>query len=364
MKTLKHSKPLLFLLVSSAMIASCSKGGGGTKPKTNATDTVYTVAGTGSAGTANGTGTAASFTFPSSIVFAGNGVMVIGDFGNSLIRSLAVSSGAVGTIAGTGTEGLVNGPVTAAEFNGPANIALDASGNLFIADEQNNVIREITTTGNVTTVAGNGIAGYTDGPAASAQFNSPEAMAFDNSGNLYVADDHNHAIRKINLTTNAVSTYAGTGVAGFANGAVASATFNEPYGLAKDISGNLYVTDVLNNCIRKIDLSSGMVSTYAGTGTQGMTNGAAATATFYHPLGCTFDSGNNLYVADSYNNVIRRVSSAVNVITFAGSGFQGAANGPAATASFNFPIGVLVYTNYLYVADTHNDLIRKILIAQ
>lgn len=360
MKVLKQCKTLLFVIAAPAIISSCSKSS--SKPAATSTqvDTVSTIAGSGSAGAVNNSGTAASFTFPAAVINGGNSELFVGDFGNSLIRTIHLSNSAVSTFAGTGTAGFINGPAASAEFNGTANIAFDASGNLFVSDEENNVIREITIAGNVVTFAGTGTAGYQDGPAATAELNHPEGIVIDASANLYVADLGNDVIRKINIASGAVSTYAGTGTAGLDNGPASSATFNEPYGMALDASGNIYVTDILNNCIRKITVSTGTVSTFAGTGAQGLTNGPAASATFYHPLGCTFDSGNNMYVSDTYNNVIRRVSASGNVTTFAGSGAQGATDGPASSATFNFPIGILVYGNGIYVADTHNNKIRKI----
>lgn len=348
-----------------AIIFSCSKSSSTNGPKSSNTVSTYT--GSVTAGTSNGTGNSAKFTYPSSLVSGvinGIPVMYVGDFGNNLVRAVNLSSAAVTILAGSGAAGLVNGPAATAQFNGTANIVFDGSGNLFVADEENNVIREITPAGNVTTIAGTGTAGYKDGAASVAQFNFPEGMVFDNNGNLYVADGHNNVIRKINISTGMVSTYAGTATAGFTNGAVGSATFNDPYGMAIDASGNLYVTDIQNNCIRKITVSSAMVSTFAGNGTKGLTNGTSATATFNYPLGCIFDAGGNMFIADTYNNVIRRVSATGNVTTFAGTGVQGAADGTAASASFNFPIGLTIYGNAIFVADTHNNEIRKITIGQ
>lgn len=268
MKISKRHIPLLLIFAIAVIISSCSKSGGGNS--TPMVSMVTTIAGTGSAGAVNGTGTTASFYFPSSLAYSSNGLLYVGDFGNSLIRTINVSSGAVSTFAGTGTPGLVNGPLTSAEFDGTANIVFDGTGDLFVADEENNVIREITSAGNVITLAGTGIAGYQDGPATTAQFDYPEGMVIDANGNLYVADGHNNVIRKIVISTGVVSTYAGiAGTSGFNNGALTSATFNDPYGLALDASGNIYVADILNNCIRKITVSTGTVSTYAGSGTQG-----------------------------------------------------------------------------------------------
>ncbi|MBS1599378.1 MAG: SMP-30/gluconolactonase/LRE family protein [Bacteroidetes bacterium] len=360
MKKIFQIKIILLLAAISVLIYSCSKSAAPVKKNNNSGATVSTYAGSGTSGAVNGTGAAASFTFPSSIVVGGSSLLYVGDFGNNKIRTINTTNAAVANFAGTGTAGFLNGTTSNAEFNGTANIAFDTHGNLYIADEENNMIREITASGNVITLAGTGTAGYKDGAAASAQFNFPEGIVVDANNNLFVADGHNNVIRKINLSSGEVSTYAGTGVAGFDNGAVASATFNDPYGLAIDPSGNIYVADILNNSIRKISVSTGMVSTYAGTGAKGLTNGAAASATFYYPLGCTFDSGGNLYVADTYNNVIREVSASGNVTTLAGSGVQGLADGPAATATFNFPIGILVNGSAIFVADTHNNVIREI----
>jgi len=355
-------KTLVVAMAASVIFLSCSKSSSSTKKNTSITVTTY--AGTGSAGASNGTGASASFAFPSSIASIGNNQLYVGDFGNSLVRAINLGTAAVSTFAGTGSQGLINGPAASAEFNGTANIVFDASGNLFVADEGNNVIREITTAGNVVTVAGSGKAGYQDGPAATAEFDHPEGMVIDANDNLYVADGHNNVVRKINLGTGTVSTYAGTGAAGFDNGTVNSATFNDPYGMALDATGNLYVTDILNNCIRKITVSSGTVTTFAGSGSKGLTNGPAASATFYYPLGCIFDSGGNMYVSDTYNNVIRKIAANGTVSTFAGTGASGSADGAASSATFNFPIGLLVYGNNVYVADTHNNNIRKITIGQ
>jgi hypothetical protein len=362
MKTVMQPCNLMLMIALSVIFLSCSKGG--TKAVVKTGPTVSTFAGSVAAGATNGTGIAATFTFPSSLAFGGPTELFVGDFGNGLIRTINVSSAAVSTFAGNGTQGLVNGSLANAEFNGTANIVLDGSGNLFVGDEENNVIREITTGGQVVTLAGSGTAGYMDGPATKAEFNFPEGLVVDGSGNLYVADGHNNVIRKIVISTGVVSTYAGTGTPGFANGALSSATFNDPYGMALDASGNIYVADILNNSIRKITVATGIVSTYAGSGTKGFTNGSAATASFNYPLGCAFDSDGNLYVCDTYNNVIRKISAGGTVSTFAGTGTQGLTDGPASSAAFNFPIGVAVSGNGIYVADTHNNAIRKITLGQ
>src|SRR5579871_851315 len=362
MKKINQSAALFFVIAVSVTLVSCSKS---SSSSSNSSVTVSTLVGSGSSGNTNGTGTAADFTFPSAIVainYAGTNDLFVGDFGNSLIRTVNISSGATGTYAGTGISGFANGAALSAEFNGPANIAFDASGDLFISDEENNMIREVTTSGNTITFAGTGTAGLKAGPVATAQLNHPEGIVIDASNNMYIADLGNNVIRKINISTGTISTFAGTGAAGLDNGATANATFNEPYGMALDAAGNVYVTDILNNCIRKITVSTSTVSTFAGTGAKGFSNGAAASATFNQPLGCIFDSGGNMYVSDTYNNVIRKISASGNVTTFAGTGAQGMTNGSASTATFNFPIGLAISGNAVFVADTHNNVIRKITI--
>jgi streptogramin lyase len=353
-------KLVLFIIAASAIVSSCSKSSSKSTTTTTAV-MVSTFAGSSSQGTANGTGAAASFNNPSALAYSSSGELYVGDWGNSLIRSINLSTAAVSLYAGTGVEGLLNGQAASAEFNGPANIAIDNQGDIFVADEENNVIREITKAGIVTTVAGSGAPGYQDGPAAAAMFWHPEGLVVDANGNIYVCDGPNNVIRKVTVSTGMVSTYAGTGVAGFNNGPLTSATFYNPFGLTLDGSGNIFVADNQNNCIRKIDVSTGQVSTFAGSGAQGFNNGPAADATFYNPLACVFDSEGNLYIADFDNNAIRKISTSGIVSTYAGNGTQGSANGADSVATFNHPIGLAVDgSGNVYVADERNNLIRKI----
>ncbi len=365
MKKFKQYTTLAFtVVVTGLIISSCGKST--VKPKTQgpAIYTVSTLAGSGSISSANGIGVAAGFSSPSGVAVSSNGTLFIGDFGNSLVRTINLTTSAVTTFAGTGVQGLLNGAAATAQFNGTANIVFDKSGNLFIADEQNSAIREISTSGVVTTVAGSGLAGHLDGPAAAAQFDHPEGMIFDASGNLYVVESANNDVRKINLSTSTVSTFAGTGTQGFTNGPIASATFFSPYGIAIDASGNMYVADIVNNCIRKITVSTGIVSTFAGSGTQGLSNGPAATATFYYPAGVAFDSKGNLYVAELKNNTIREITTTGTVTTYAGTGAQGATDGLASTATFHQPIGLTFDSNdNLYIADEYNNKIRKVVVS-
>ncbi len=364
MNPFKPAALLLCAIPAIGIFFSCSKSNH-SSTSTTPVVMVTTLAGTGSPGNLNGTGTAASFNNPSAVAVSGNGILYVGDFGNSLVRTVALTSAAVAPYAGTGTQGLLNGGAANAEFNGPANIALDKQGDLFIDDEENNCVREITSAGNVLTVAGTGTAGYQDGPAASAMFWHPEGIVVDANGDLYIADGPNNVIRKVTISTAMVSTYAGTGAPGLNNGPVASASFYNPYGLTLDANGNIFVADNQNFCIREINVSSGTVSTFAGSGAQGFSNGPASAATFSNPLACAFDSKGNLYISDFSNNVIRKVSTTGTVSTYAGNGVQGLTNGADSVASFNHPIGLAVDgTGNLYVADERNNVIRKVSASQ
>jgi hypothetical protein len=323
---------------------------------------VTTLTGSGAAGASNGTGTSASFTSPSDIALGSNGLLYVGDWGNSLIRSINLSTNAVSTFAGNGAVGLVNGQALSAEFNGTAHIVFDGQGDMLVADEENNVIREISPSGTVTTLAGSGVQGYLDGTLATAEFSHPEEMLIDASGNIYVADGINLVIRKITLSTGMVSTYAGVaGVSGMTNGPVATATFASVYGMAMDANGNIYIPDIGNNVVRLITVSTGMVSTFAGSGAQGLVNGPSSGASFYYPIACHFDNQGNLYVADLFNNCIRLINSSGMVSTYAGTGAQGNANGPVGAATFYHPIAVLPDNKgNVYVADEYNNEIRVI----
>lgn len=283
------------------------------------------------------------------------------------VTSVQVVCGtAVGTLAGSSyfMGGAVNGTGTAASFNFPKGVTADAMGNVYVADSSNSVIRKITPAGVVTTLAGTtGTIGYADGPAATAKFWSPTGVAVDTAGNVYVADSNNNMIRKI-TPAGAVSTLAGTNTAwGFLNGTGTAATFNWPQGIAVDTAGNVYVADTSNHAIRKIT-PVGVVSTLAGTGTAGSANGAAASATFSSPYGVAVDAAGNVYVADTGNHLIRKIAGG-QVTTFAGStlagAFGGFANGTGTSSMFDAPMDVAVDgVGNVYVADAANQLIRLI----
>ena len=315
------------------------------------------VAGSDSAGSANGIGTAARFNHPFGIAVDAAGNIYVADQGNNLIRKIDPSN-LVTTFAGvTGVSGSTNG-VDTATFNKPFGIAVDASGNVYIADAGNNQIRAITPASVVSKFAGTGIAGGANG-TDTATFNSPLGVAVDASGNLYVADYGNDLIRKASAA-GVVSTFAGSGATGADNGAGAIATFDLPEGIAVDASGNVFVADNGNNLIRKIT-PDGTVSTFAGSGKAGSANGTGTAASFNSPFGLAVDASGNVYVADSGNNLIRKITAAGVVSTFAGSGKNGATNGSLTSASFNTPSGVAVdAAGNVYVADQIANNIRKI----
>ncbi|WP_018344351.1 NHL repeat-containing protein [Cytophaga aurantiaca] len=319
---------------------------------------VTTFAGSGTAGSADGTGIAASFSGPRGLAMDGSGNIYVADFGNHLIRKIT-SAGVVSTFAGTGSAGFVDGTGTAASFNSPRGLAVDAFGNVFVADWGNHTIRKITPAGVVTKYAGTGSYGSVNAKGTSASFNSPAAVAFDRDGNLYVADTGNDLIRKIS-PARVVTTLAGSGSSGNSNGNGTAATFNEPFGITVQSSGNIIVADRSNHLIRKIT-PAGIVTTLAGSGTIGSADGVGTAASFYNPYCITADSYGNLYVTDWANNLIRRITDAGKVTTLAGGSSQNAADGKGANASFNFPTGIVVDSQgNLYVSDSNNNTIRKI----
>ena len=322
---------------------------------------VTTLAGTaGMNGSADGTGSAARFSRPSGIATDADGNVYVADQINSTIRKIT-PAGLVTTLAGTaGFRGSADGTGVAARFDNPEGVATDVSGNVYVADINNDTIRKITPAGVVTTLAGKRFGA--DGTGAEASFDGPRGVATDAGGNVYVADWYYHTIRKV-TPTGVVTTLAGTaGKSGSADGNGAAASFNMPYGIATDAGGNAYVADQLNHTIRKIT-PAGVVTTLAGTaGTSGSADGTGAAARFSNPSGIATDTSGNVYVVDRLNNTIRRITPAGVVTTLAGTaGTSGSADGTGAAARFYAPIGVATYVNgNVYVADQGNHTIRKI----
>jgi gliding motility-associated-like protein len=315
--------------------------------------------GSGNAGNSNGIGTAASFYAPYGSGIDASGNVYVADTYNQLIRKIT-PAGLVSTFAGTGSAGYSDGPGSSAQFNNPGGLAVDAAGNIFVGDQTNNVIRKITPAGVVSTFAGNGTAGATNGTGTSASFNLPAGVAFDAQGNLYVAERNNNIIRKI-TPAGVVSTFAGSGAVGSANGTGIAASFNGPSGVAVDASGNVFVADQYNYLIRKIT-AAGVVTTLAGSGLLGATNGLATSASFNKPFGVAVDQAGNVYVADEFNQIVREITPAGYVNTLAGSGAIGGVNGIGTNASFYYPAGLVSDGNgTLYVTETGGDRIRKLI---
>jgi hypothetical protein len=318
---------------------------------------VSTLAGTGTRGEADGSGASASFNGPTGVAVDGAGNMYVADQGSNKIRKLT-PGGVVSTLAGSGTRGAADGPGSGASFNYPTGVAVDGAGNVYVADQGNNKIRKVTPGGVVSTLAGSGTQGTADGPGSGASFNGPTGVAMDGAGNVYVAD-YNNKIRKI-TPAGMVSTLAGSGVAGAADGPGASASFLNPTGVVVDGAGNVYVADQGNNKIRKVT-PGGVVSTLAGSGTRGAADGPGAGASFNYPTGVAVDGAGNVYVADNSNQKIRKVTPGGVVSTLAGTGMVGATDGPGASASFYNPSGMAVDgASSVYVADYLNNKIRKL----
>ena len=271
----------------------------------------------------------------------------------------------IDTIAG-GAVG-DNGPAIEARLHAPKKVAVDAAGNLYIADRSNHRIRRVDPSGTITTVAGTGESGFSgDGdPAVAAQLNIPEGVAVDGAGNLYIADSENHRIRRVD-PSGTITTIAGTGESGFSgdNGPAVQAALRRHSDVAVDGAGNLYIADTFNDRIRQID-PSGTITTIAGTGLSGFSgdNGPAIQARLYWPGGVAVDGVGNLYVADSFNHRIRRVDPSGTITTIAGTGERGFSgdNGPAVAAQLRRPEGVAVDSaGNLYIADSDNHRIRRV----
>lgn len=246
------------------------------------------------------------FSQPNGVVVSPNGDLYVADGARNTV-SLVKANGAISTFAGSGTPGVVNAAGTAASFNNPGDLAMDSNGNLFVADWQNNAIRKITPAGVVSTFAGGGGSGYADGTGTSALFNLPRNIAIDQANNLYISDANNNRIRKI-TPSGVVTTVAGTGTAVRQDGPVAGATFNSPAGLAVDYGGDIFVADAKNHVIRRID-SKGTVSTMAGSGNYGDTDGQGSLASFSDVHGLILAHDGSLFVSDYDNNRVKIISA-------------------------------------------------------
>ena len=316
-------------------------------------------AGTGnSAGSANGT--PGTFNNPYGVAIDASKNLYVTDTVNNLVRKITPTR-VVSTLAGTaGLAGTTDGTGSAARFNFPVGVAVDSGGNVFVSDAQSFIIRKITPAGAVTTFAGAPFQiGSTDGTGAAARFFLPYGLAIDGQDNVYVAEGGNHLIRKI-TPAGVVSTLAGgAGQTGNTNGTGGAARFNNPFGVAVDGAGNVYVADSGNNVIRRVT-AAGVVTTFAGDGLSGAFDGAGPAARFNQPRGVAVGTGGIVYVADYGNSVIRAISAASVVTTVGGTaGIVGEVNSVGATARFYDPTGIVADGSTVYIADTSNNLVRR-----
>ncbi|MDR6370653.1 sugar lactone lactonase YvrE [Chryseobacterium bernardetii] len=315
--------------------------------------TVSTLAGNGTEGYADGNVNSAMFNRPAGVAVDDVGNVYVADTGNYRLRKIT-PSGNVSTLAGDGTQGFADGSPNIVKFNGINDLIVDAFGNIYVSDFYNNRIRKVSPSGDVSTFAGNGTAGFADGDNATAQFKNPAGIAIDKEGIIYVADQNNNRIRRI--TGGQVTTIAGDGVAGYIDGNALSSRFDYPTDI-EVVGQDLYVVDNWNNKIRKI--SSGQVSTISGSN-YGFADGTLANAKFYNPLKLVSNKSADLFITDTMNNRIRKISGN-QVSTLSGSilGFE---DGIAGNAKFYNPNGITIDNQgNLYIADVGNHRIRKIM---
>jgi hypothetical protein len=346
---------LLSTAITIVAFISCKKDKHGNGVLAEKKFMVSTVAGDGVDGFVNGAALSARFDAPVDVAISGDGSIYVADYNNHRIRK--ISAGQVSTFAGSGTYGIVNGNGQSAQFKDPYRVATDGGGNIYMLDQVDPRIRKISSAADVTTYAGTDLAGFQNGAALQAQFQvNAEGIAADAQGNVYMGDTFNERIRKIS-TAGQVSTHAGNGTEGSTDGDLATAQFRFPDGVAIDGQGNIYVADGGNLCIRKVT-PAGVVSRFAGNGTRGTADGNATDAQFYAPIDIVADSHGNLFVID--DNRIRKITPQGVVSTIAGS-TAGYADGEGSTAKFKSPLGLGIDAqDNIYVADANNNRIRKI----
>jgi len=355
-----------WLLVASVTVVLVSAGCGGGSGSSKV-GVISSVVGGGEGGD-GGAATSAQLASPTDVACGADQTLYVIDQGFSNVRKVD-AHGKITTVAGTtGSADLFSGdggPATAATFNAPLSVAVDPSGNLYIADSGNNRIRRVDKKGIITTIAGTGDAGFSGdgGPATAAKLDDPEAIAFDKAGNLYIDDFNDDRIRRVDKK-GIITTIAGTGEEGFSGdgGPATAAKLNQVEDISFDTNGDLLIADTSNQRIRRVD-QKGIITTVAGTGTVGHSGdrGRAAAATFHDPVSVVADSQGNLYISDHHNDRIRRIDHSGTITTFAGTvrGFAGD-GGPATSAKLNQPWALAVCDGTLYIADSFNQRVRAI----
>jgi hypothetical protein len=353
----------------------------------NLAGTITTVAGNGTTGYSGdgGAATGAQLSTPTGIAFDGGGNMFIADFSNNVIRRVDASTALIGTIAGTGVAGFSGdgGPGTAAQLNGPTHVVFDRTVNLYITDANNERIRKVdAVTDQIVTIAGTGIAGFSGdgGAATSAQLNFPDGVALDTDGNVFIGDALNNRVREVTIATGDITTVAGNGVGGYSGdgGPATNAELNFPSRPFVDTAGDIYIADYQNNRIRKVDASTGIITTIAGTGVAGFSGdgGPSTGAQLNGPLSVALDATGVLYIADTNNERIRAVNTSSNpatvlgvtiqpgqIETVVGTGALGYSGdgGPATASEINLPTGLIVDPKgNLFFADAHNNVVRRV----
>jgi hypothetical protein len=339
--------------------------------RVSTTGIISTVAGNGSYGFSGdgGPATGASLATPFGVVVDSAGNFFIADLDNQRIRKVS-TTGIISTVAGDGTYGYGGdgGPATATSLANPHGVAVDGSGNLYIADSDNQRIRKVDNTGTITTVAGNGAYSYggDGGPATGASLYLPTGVTLDATGNVYIADQGNNRIRKVDAGTGIITTVAGNGNYGYSGdgGPATAASLAAPAGVAVDAAGNIYIADQGNNRVRKVDAITGIITTVAGNGSNGFSGdgGPAIAASLSFPTGVALDAG-NFYIADQGNNRIRRVNVVTGIIsTVAGNGSYGFSGdgGPATAAMLAGPYGVATGGGNIFIADSGNQRVRRV----
>jgi len=338
--------------------------------------TITTVAGTGNFGYSGdgGPATEAGLSEPKGIAVDAAGNLFIADSGNRRVRRVDATTGIITTAAGNGIVGYSGdgGPATSATLGNPSLISVDAAGNLFIADSGNHRVRRVdATTGIITTVAGNGILGYfgDGGLATAASVAGPQGVAVDAAGNLFIADSGNHRVRRVDATTGIITTVAGDGMGGYSGdgGPATAAKLRSPAGSAVDAAGNLFIAG--GDRVRRVDATTGIITTVAGNGIEGYAGdgGPATSAKFDNPTGIVIDAAGNLFIADSSNGSVRRVDARTGIVTtVAGFDSQFYAGplgdgGPATASPLGFPVGIAIdAANDLFIVGRDHKRVRRV----